>query len=60
MTVGLPAPVLARSLQRESYGIEPISDDVIASQQKIADTFLGLGLLPKSIKVSDAERKPGS
>ena len=59
-SVGLPAPVIARSLQRESYGIKPISDDVIASQQKIADTFLGLGLLPKSIKVSDAQRKPGS
>jgi len=59
-SVGLPAPVLARSLRREAYGIKPISDDVIASQQKIADTFFALGLLPKSIKVSDAQRKPGS
>jgi sulfonate transport system substrate-binding protein len=59
-SVGLPAPVLARSLRREAYGIKPISDDVIASQQKIADTFFALGLLPKSVKVSDAQRKPGS
>jgi sulfonate transport system substrate-binding protein len=59
-SVGLPAPVLARSLRRESYGIKPISDDVIASQQKIADTFFGLGLLPKAINVSDAQRKPGT
>lgn len=59
-SVGLPAPVLARSLRREAYGIKPITDDVIASQQKIADTFFGLGLLPKAIKVSDAQRKPGS
>jgi sulfonate transport system substrate-binding protein len=59
-SVGLPAPVLAASLKRESYGILPISDDVIASQQRIADTFFGLGLLPKTITVSDTQRKPGS
>ncbi|MEO6842651.1 MAG: sulfonate ABC transporter substrate-binding protein [Bradyrhizobium sp.] len=59
-SVGLPASVLAVSLKRESYGIRPISDDVIASQQRIADTFFGLGLLPKAIKVSDLQRKPGS
>ncbi|HVV42947.1 MAG TPA: sulfonate ABC transporter substrate-binding protein [Nitrobacter sp.] len=59
-SIGLPASVLAVSLKRESYGIKPISADVIASQQKIADTFLALGLLPRAIKVSDAQRKPGS
>jgi sulfonate transport system substrate-binding protein len=59
-SVGLPASVLAVSLRRESYGILPISDEVIASQQRIADTFVGLGLLPKAIKVSDVSRKPGS
>jgi sulfonate transport system substrate-binding protein len=58
-SVGLPASVLALSLNREAYGILPISDDVIASQQRIADTFLSLGLLPKAIKVSDRQRKPG-
>jgi sulfonate transport system substrate-binding protein len=52
--------VLAVSLTRESYGILPISDEVIASQQRIADTFLGLGLLPKAITVSDVQRRPGS
>ena len=59
-SIGLPASVLAVSLKRESYGIKPISDDVIASQQRIADTFRGLGLLPKAIKVSDAQRKSGT
>ena len=59
-SVGLPASVLAVSLKRESYGILPISDDVIASQQRIADTFFSLGLLPKTITVSDVQRKPGS
>jgi sulfonate transport system substrate-binding protein len=59
-SIGLPASVLAVSLKRESYGILPISDEVIASQQRIADTFFGLGLIPKAIKVSDLQRKPGS
>jgi sulfonate transport system substrate-binding protein len=58
-SVGLPASVLAVSLTRESYGILPINDEVIASQQRIADTFAGLGLLPKAITVSDLQRKPG-
>jgi sulfonate transport system substrate-binding protein len=59
-SIGLPAAVLAASLKRESYGIRPISDEVIASQQRIADTFVGLGLLPKAIIVSDVQRKSGS
>jgi len=59
-SVGLPASVLIVSLKRESYGILPISDAVIASQQRIADTFFGLGLLPKAVTVSDLQRKPGS
>src|SRR6202048_2360091 len=58
-SIGLPPSVLAVSLKRESYGILPISDEVIASQQRIADTFVGLGLLPKAITVSDLQRKPG-
>jgi sulfonate transport system substrate-binding protein len=59
-SVGLPASVLAVSLKREAYGILPISDAVIASQQRIADTFFKLGLVPKSVTVSDLQRKPGS
>jgi sulfonate transport system substrate-binding protein len=59
-SVGLPASVLAVSLKRESYGILPISNEVIASQQRIADTFLRLGLLPKPITVSELQHKPGS
>jgi sulfonate transport system substrate-binding protein len=59
-SVGLSASVLAVSLKRESYGLLPINNEVIASQQRIADTFLALGLLPKAVTVSDAQRKPGS
>jgi len=58
--IGLPAPVLEVALERQSYGIKPIDDAVIAEQQRIADTFFALGLLPKEIKVSDAVRRSGS
>jgi sulfonate transport system substrate-binding protein len=59
-SVGLPASVLEVSLKREAYGIRPVTADIVASQQRIADTFLALGLIPKAITVSDAQRKSGS
>jgi sulfonate transport system substrate-binding protein len=58
-SIGLPAAVLEVSLRRESYGILPIDSEVIASQQRIADTFVALGLLPNAITVSDLQRKSG-
>ena len=59
-SIGLPASVLEVSLQRESYGTVPINSEVIASQQRVADTFFALGLIPKAVNVSDLQRKPGS
>jgi sulfonate transport system substrate-binding protein len=59
-SIGLPPSVLAVSLRRESYGILPINSEVIMSQQRIADTFLTLGLIPKPVTVSDLQRKSGS
>ncbi|TXJ11288.1 MAG: sulfonate ABC transporter substrate-binding protein [Afipia sp.] len=59
-SVGLPVPVLELALKRQSYGIKPINDAVIAEQQQVADTFFSLGLIPKAIKISDVARKSGS
>ena len=59
-SIGLSVPVVEVALKRQSYGIKPINDAVIADQQKIADAFRALGLLPRDITVSDAQRKPGS
>src|SRR5258708_2015581 len=50
----------AVELKRQSYGIKPIIESVIADQQREADTFFALGLLPKQIKISDVARRPGS
>ena len=58
--IGLPVDVVEVALKRQSYGIKPITDSVIADQQQVADTFFALGLLPKQIKISDAARRPGT
>jgi sulfonate transport system substrate-binding protein len=55
-TVGIPAPVLKVALERQSYGVKPLDERVVTEQQAIADTFFGLGLLPKEIRIADAVR----
>ncbi|SDP19206.1 sulfonate transport system substrate-binding protein [Paenibacillus sp. yr247] len=52
--LGIDVPSLERAAKRRTYGIQPIDDALIAEQQKIADTFFKLGLIPKEIKVKDA------
>ncbi|ABQ34667.1 Putative ABC transporter, substrate binding protein [Bradyrhizobium sp. BTAi1] len=58
--IGIPAAVLETALKRQTYGIKPLDSSVIAEQQRIADTFLALGLIPKPIVVSTIVRKPAS
>lgn len=53
-TVGIPAPVLTVALGRQSYGVSPLDAAATAEQQKVADAFLALGLLPKPVTVADA------
>jgi sulfonate transport system substrate-binding protein len=59
VAAGFPAPVIEVALSRRGFGVQPISNQVIAEQQKIADTFKELGLIPMAINVSDAVRKLG-
>jgi sulfonate transport system substrate-binding protein len=53
-------PVLEVALKRQAYGIKPIDAGLIAEQQKLADTFFALGLIPKAITVSELARKSGT
>lgn len=39
--------------KRYVIDIQPIGDEAVASQQKIADTFVELGLIPKAINVRE-------
>jgi sulfonate transport system substrate-binding protein len=51
---GLPRNVVDLAARRYSYGVRPMSAEVVREQQKIADTFHGLKLIPKPITVRDA------
>ena len=46
--------------ERRKYGVKPITPEVVAAQQKIADVFFKLGLIPTAISIADAVRKPQS
>jgi sulfonate transport system substrate-binding protein len=51
---GLPVEVVELALQRYQFNVKPITPAVAADQQKIADTFFDLKLIPKAIKVNEA------
>jgi len=51
---GLPKPVAELTVARAAYGTSPISKAVLAEQQKIADTFFDLKLIPRRISVLEA------
>lgn len=59
-SVGIPAPILSLALKRQTYGIRPLDEVVTREQQRIADTFHGLKLVPKTVDIAGAVRKPGS
>lgn len=49
--LGLPNAVVLRYLQRNTFGVLPISEEVLDEQQEIADTFASLRLIPKPVNV---------
>ncbi len=55
---GLDPAVVETSLKRYRYGVQPLTPAVAAQQQKIADTFYELKLIPKPVRIADA--LPGS
>lgn len=58
--IGIPAPILETALKRQSFGVKPIDESVIAAQQSIGDKFFELGLIPKKINVGEAVWRAGS
>lgn len=52
-SMGIDKAVLEIAEKRKDYGLSPLSDEVIAEQQKIADSFYKLKLIPKETKVAD-------
>ena len=52
--IGLDQATLELALSRGGYGVTPVNDAVLAEQQRIADAFYDLKLIPKHINVRDA------
>ena len=48
---GLDYTTFEKSIQRGGFGISYLNDKVIAEQQKIADTFYDLKLIPKKLDI---------
>lgn len=51
---GLDVAVVETSLKRYRFGVAPLTPAVAAQQQKIADTFFDLKLIPKAVRIADA------
>ncbi|GEO99960.1 aliphatic sulfonate ABC transporter substrate-binding protein [Methylobacterium haplocladii] len=50
---GVPLPATERTVGRIRYVIAPMSAQVTAEQQRIADRFHGLKIIPRAIRVAD-------
>jgi sulfonate transport system substrate-binding protein len=57
--VGLPPEVIERAVNRAEIGARPIDAATLEAQQKIADVFANLKLIPKPLNVADAAWKLG-
>lgn len=51
---GIPEPAVALAFHRARFGVEPVTRDTIAYQQRIADVFYRAGILPKRVDVRQA------
>ncbi|RFS87406.1 ABC transporter substrate-binding protein [Actinomadura spongiicola] len=49
----LPGPVAERAVQRRLSAIIPIDDAVIASEQRIADSFYDVKVIPAKVTIAD-------
>ncbi|WP_348750376.1 sulfonate ABC transporter substrate-binding protein [Pseudomonas rhodesiae] len=51
--LGLPADITLTSVKRQGYGALFLTPQVVAAQQKIADSFYQLKLIPKPLSIKD-------
>lgn len=57
-SLNLPLPVISAALARLTYGVGPMTAETIAEQQREADTFHDLGLIPVPVTIRDALWSP--
>jgi sulfonate transport system substrate-binding protein len=54
----IPLDIQTVAAIRSSFAVGPVTDDIMATQQGVADRFFKLGLIPKPVVVRDAVWKP--
>jgi len=55
---GIPLETEIVAANRSSFAVGPITEDIVATEQGVADRFFKLGLIPKQVAVRDALWKP--
>ncbi|QNH07052.1 sulfonate ABC transporter substrate-binding protein [Pseudomonas sp. B11D7D] len=56
--IGLSPEITRQAVERQGYGAQFITLDVVEAQQKIADTFTELKLIPKQLTIKDVIWNP--
>jgi sulfonate transport system substrate-binding protein len=57
---GLDPAILQTVVARTNYGVEPITPQVVADQQVLADVFFNIGLIPDKIDIAKAVVSPAA
>lgn len=57
---GLPEDVIVTVEQRRKVGVEPITPEIVAEQQEVADLFFNIGLIPAKLDILSATLLPQS
>jgi aliphatic sulfonates family ABC transporter substrate-binding protein len=55
---GLPIEATRRAAARTTFEVVPLSDAIVAQQQRVADRFHRLGLIPRAVAVRDIVWQP--
>ncbi|MBR8836470.1 MAG: sulfonate ABC transporter substrate-binding protein [Stigonema ocellatum SAG 48.90 = DSM 106950] len=56
--LGIDLETMKKATDRKKFGVVPIDEQLMAKQQKVADTYYKLKLIPKQIDVKEAMLKP--
>ena len=51
---GLDVDIVESALRRYQFGVAPVTNTVASEQQRIADVFFELKLIPKAVRIADA------
>ncbi|NEU30337.1 aliphatic sulfonate ABC transporter substrate-binding protein [bacterium LRH843] len=51
--LGIDEEVIARAIERREYGVDRINEEIIAAQQKQADVYAEIGLIPGEVDVAE-------